>query len=142
VVKIEREEPGVVGIALSATAGIVVGVLGGMLLREFLVDVNTAPVRNAVRRLRRPAEPRDDDPQAIRRAVEAALADDPHTERLGIGVDALGEGIVELTGLAPDATTRQLAGELARTVPGADVVVNRILVEGSDSLARIEPEAG
>jgi len=142
VVQIHQEKTGVTGIALSAAAGIVLGVLGGMLLRELLVDVNTAPVRDAVRRLRRGAEPPDDDPQAIRAAVEEVLAADPNTTRLGVGVEALGEGIVELTGRAPDATTRQLAGDLARSVPGADIVVNRILVDGSDSLARIAPEAG
>jgi osmotically-inducible protein OsmY len=44
-------------------------------------------------------------------------------------VHALGDGIVELTGTAPDVITRQLAGDIARDVPGAVVVVNRILVE-------------
>ena len=50
---------------------------------------------------------------------------------------ALGDGLVELTGTVPSDLDRQLVAEVARSVAGAEVVVNRILVEGTD---RIAPE--
>ena len=34
--------------------------------------------------------------------------------------------------IVPDPLVRELAGEIARDVPGAHVVVNRLLVEGID----------
>ncbi len=144
-VRIEQEEEhrGVTGIALSAALGLGVGVVGGIILRELLTLVSTEPVRSAVRRLRPEAEIGDDhDPLEVQRSVEQALEDDPGTQSLTVRVEALGDGIVELTGSVPDALSRQLAGDVARGVPGADVVVNRVLVEGSDGVsAELDSEA-
>ncbi|UCD25179.1 MAG: BON domain-containing protein, partial [Gemmatimonadota bacterium] len=138
-VRIRREDEdqrGVTGIALSAALGLGIGVLGGMVLRELLSGVSTEPVRNALNRLRQPeADLEPEDVAAVEHAVEDALDEDPEAALLEVKVTALGDGIVELTGTVPDALDRQLAGDIARGVPGADIVVNRILVQGSDSVA-------
>ncbi|UCG88802.1 MAG: BON domain-containing protein [Gemmatimonadota bacterium] len=133
----EEQRQGVTGIALSAALGLGIGVLGGMVLREFFGNVTAAPVKNAMRLLR-PSESSNGfvDPDVLERSVYEALGGDPDTESLDVVVTALGDGIVELTGTVRDAMERQLAGDVARSVIGADVVVNRILVEGSDRMAR------
>jgi len=137
-VRIEQEEErrGVTGIALSAALGLGIGVLGGMIIRELLTGVSTEPMKSAVRRLRHEVDIEDDrDPAVVERSVEQALENDPGTQGLNVRVEALGDGIVELTGTVPDALSRQLARDVARSVPGAEVVVNRVLVEGSDSVS-------
>jgi osmotically-inducible protein OsmY len=72
------------------------------------------------------------DPEHVQRAVQRALRNTSATRRLGVSARVLEGGVVELTGVAPDERTRQAAGEAASAVAGADVVVNRILVEGRD----------
>jgi osmotically-inducible protein OsmY len=145
-VRIEQEEErrGVTGIALSAALGLGLGVLGGIIVRELLTGVSTEPVKSAVRRLRHEVDIEDDqDPAVVERSVEEALENDPGTQGLNVRVEALGDGIVELTGTVPDALSRQLAGDVARGVTGAQVVVNRVLVEGSDGIsAGLDSEAG
>lgn len=114
-----------------------------MVLRELLSGVSTEPVRNALSRLRQPeTEDEPEDPESVQRAVEDALGEDPDAALLEVKAAALGDGIVELTGTVPDALDRQTAGDIARGVPGADIVVNRILVQGSDRVAtELGPEA-
>lgn len=132
----EQEHRGVTGIALSAALGLGIGVLGGIIARELLTGLNTEPVKSAVRRLRPEGDMEEEqDPLAVQQSVEQALVDDPGTQALRVRVEALGDGIVELTGTVPDALSRQLAGDVARGVPGADVVVNRVLVEGSNGVS-------
>ncbi len=72
------------------------------------------------------------DTDALASAVHDALRLDDLTRELIVGVHCPGAGLVELTGIAPDAVTRQAAGDVARGVAGAEIVVNRILVNGSD----------
>ena len=139
-VRVRREDDdqrGVTGIALSAALGLGVGVLGGMVLRELLSDVSTEPVKNAWIRLRQAdtGEAEWQDAEAVEQAVKRALDKDPESAMLEVKATALGDGIVELTGTVPEALDRQLAGDIARGVPGADIVVNRILVQGSDRVA-------
>lgn len=100
---------------------------------ELLGDVNPDRVRRVVRRLRRSeAGHVEHDPRVLERAVVAALGENPQTRDLTITARALGDGVVELTGTAPDPEARLLAGKVSRGAPGADVIVNRILVEGED----------
>jgi len=132
----EEERRGVTGIALSAALGLGIGVVGGMILREFFSGVDAAPVKHAIRLIRHPESGNGFvDPDTLERSVYEALSGDPDTESLDVVATALGDGIVELTGTVRDSTERQLAGDVARSVVGADVVVNRILVQGSDRLA-------
>jgi osmotically-inducible protein OsmY len=136
---VRHKDEGVTGIALSAALGLGVGLVGGMLLRGLLSDVATEPVRDAVRNLRRSGRNAPSNPEEVEHAVSLALRDDPDTRDLAVRVDALGDGIVELTGTAPDPLSRQIAADIARAVPGADIVVNRILVEGSDGAPAVAP---
>lgn len=129
-VHIDGEDRNITGIALSAALGFGLGVVGGMLLREF-VGLDTEPVKKAVRRLSGPhAEPKDD-LGAIEDAVIEAWENDPDLRPLALSVEALGDGIVEITGIASSQMARQLASDVARSVQGADVVLNRIHIEGT-----------
>lgn len=132
----QEERQGVTGIALAAALGLGIGVVGGMILHELFASVTAAPAKLA-RRLSGRSEPEDGfvDPAVLERSVYEALGGDPDTESLDVVVTALGDGILELTGTVRDAKEQQLAGDVARSVVGADIVVNRILVEGSDRLA-------
>lgn len=135
---IDCEDRNITGIALSAALGFGLGVVGGLLLREF-VGVDTEPVKKAVRRLSGPYEEPKDDHSAVENAVIQAWEDDPDLRPLALAVEALGDGIVEITGTASSQMTRQLASDVARSVQGADVVLNRVHIEDTANEAS-EPE--
>ena len=119
--------------ALATAAVLGLGVLAGMVGGELLGDLGSERVKGAVRRLRRSErEAPESDPQDIERAVVAALEEHPKAAELAISVRALGDGVVELSGTVPDTAGRRIAAKVARSVAGAEVVVNRILVEGDD----------
>ncbi len=128
-VRVKQNGDDATGLALVAALGVGIGVIGGILLGEFLGGVNATRVRDAARRLLASGDDVPRDPKLIEETVTTALHENPETSGAQVGVHALGDGIVELTGTAPDAIIRQLAGDIARDVPGAVVVVNRILVE-------------
>jgi osmotically-inducible protein OsmY len=96
-------------------------------------DVDADRVRRVVRGLRGEESAGPDDPARLERDILSALRGNPNTRRLDITVRALGGRLVELTGTVPDETARETARSLAAEVHGADVVVNRILVEGVDT---------
>jgi osmotically-inducible protein OsmY len=107
--------------------------LAGLLISEMFGNVDSERVRRAVSRVRdTSSEPEPIDPHLLEHGVEQALHENPTTGSLPIRARALGDGIVELTGTAPDQQARSLAGDLARGVEGARVVVNRVLVGGTD----------
>lgn len=119
--------------ALATAAGLGLGVLAGIVGGELLGDLGPDRVKSAVRRLRRSErEALEADPQDVERAVVTALEEHPKASDLGIDVRALGDGVVELSGTVPDTAGRRIAAKIARGVAGAEVVVNRILVEGAD----------
>jgi len=130
-IRTRNREDGVIGIALSAALGFASGLVVGMFVGEAAGDVNSERVRGAVRRLRGGRTP-PAEPSIIAQAVRHALRDHHATSHLAITVHAPGPGLIELSGLVSDAIARREAGDVARGVPGADVVVNRILVNGSD----------
>ncbi len=134
-IHIRRERDDRLGLAIAATIGLGAGVFAGMVLGEMLGKVNSERVLGAVGKLR-PRSRRSVDPHVLERTVLDALRATAATRDLELKVHALGDGLVEITGTAPDAAARTAAGVTARTVPGADVVVNRILVEGNDIPAR------
>jgi osmotically-inducible protein OsmY len=149
----EDERRGVTGIALSAAAGLGIGLIGGLILHEFLGGVNTEPMRQAVRRIRTSGSQRSEDVERsldeavaareVERAIYEAIAEDPDTQALQVQAEALGDGLIELTGTVPSDLDRQLVAEVARSVAGAEVVVNRILVEGTDRIvSETESESG
>jgi hypothetical protein len=110
-----------------------VGLVGGSLLG----DVDSDRVRRVVRRFRSDRTISEDDPDHGPEDTESdllsMLESNPATRGLNLEVHALGEGLIEITGIVPDQRTRELAGELARGAVGASVVVNRVLVEGTDT---------
>jgi hypothetical protein len=125
-----RQEPdGFIAIALGTAAGFAVGLLGGVVLGEWLGAVHPERVR---RLLRRGPTPVPADTERMEQAVRHALRTMPATRRLDLSARALDGGVVELTGRAPDERSRRAAGEAAAAVAGADAIVNRILVEGRD----------
>lgn len=133
----KRRAPDWGGIAASIAAGLGAGLMAGLVAAELLGNVHPERVRRVVRRLgdRSPPAPLDD-PAALEAAVHAALREHHATRDLDLRARALGDGLVELTGRAPDPTTHRLAGQAARGVAGARVVVNRVLVEESAPPAR------
>ena len=129
-IHIKSDDQDWLGIAASAVAGIGLGVIAGVVLGEFLGRVDGDRERATVRRLRRPVlKALPEDAEAVRRDVQGALDENPKTRALDVGVRALREGIVELTGVAPAPDAHDLAGTIARGVSGPFVVVNRMLVE-------------
>jgi osmotically-inducible protein OsmY len=110
-------------------AGFGAGLLGGIVLGEWLGAVHPERVR---RILKGPASGEPIDPSQVEREILRALKNASSTRRLALSVRALDGGVVELTGTVPDERTRRVAGDAAAAVAGADVVVNRILVEGRD----------
>lgn len=129
-IHIKNDDRDWLGLAASAAAGLGLGVIAGVVLGEFLGRVDADRVRATVRRLRRPVlKAGPEDTEAVRREVQGALDENPKTRSLSVGVRALGEGVVELSGVAPDPDARDLAGSVARGVSGKFVVVNRMLVE-------------
>lgn len=111
----------------------------GLVVGEFLGTMDADRVRRW--RARRAARGTPH-PDTVAAAVRERLRDNPTTDSLALTVHAVGHGVVELTGTAPDEMAREIAGDLARGVPGADVVVNRVLVEGQDLPARTSRSSG
>jgi BON domain len=132
VVRIERQDDDWLGIAVAAVGGLAAGLAAGVVIGEMLGDMSPGRLKGTLGQLRPGRRGTPEDPGEIRRAVESALDDHPDLDDLSLDVTAHEDGIVELTGVAPDDLIRDLAGEVARDVPGTDVVVNRVLVEGVD----------
>ena len=133
----QRETDGTLGIALVGAVGFGAGLLVGLVGGGLLGDVDSDRVRSVVRRFRSDGETSedglDDEPERTEDDLLAMLESNPATRGLNLEVHALGGGLIEITGVAPDQRTRELAGELARGVVRSAVVVNRVLVEGTDT---------
>jgi hypothetical protein len=125
------ERPGALSLALMGTVGFVLGVLGGMLLSGSVGPLHADRVRGALRRLRSNHD-RPPKPEKLEAAVRDALRDDEATSDLDIEVHMVGPGLIELTGVTSDALVRRAAADIARAVPGVEVVVNRVLLRGTD----------
>ncbi len=130
-----REPSSGLGIALTGAVGFGAGLLFGLVAGGLAGDVGSGRLGRAVRRLR-PSdddESEEEDAERVEHELLDVLKRNPATRHLNLTVLALGGGLVELTGTVPDETTRELAAHLARGVMGGDVIVNRILVEGTDT---------
>lgn len=126
------QDSGATGIALSAAAGFAAGLFLGVLAGEWVGNVHPARLKRLAGRFRRLPPAPALEPRELETAVRAALRDNPATRRLAVSVQSPGPGLIELTGEAPTGVLRRTAGEIARSVDGADVVVNRVLVRGED----------
>lgn len=129
----EHEGGARLGIAVSAALGLGVGVVVGLVAGELMGNVNPDRVRHAMRRVRRRTGEQAENPGAVEREILSILRSNAATRGLPLTVRSMAPGLVELTGTAPDEATREVAGRLARGVPGARTLVNRILVDGRDT---------
>lgn len=68
------------------------------------------------------------DDAAITTALKAKLVADDELKALDINVDTVG-GVVTLTGMAPSATAKDRATEIANTVDGVSTVNNNLTVQ-------------
>ncbi len=123
----------IAGVALSAAAGFTGGLVLGLVAGELLGDLHGERVRRVIRRFRRRGRA---DASNFSRAVAEALRDSPGTGALDVDARVLDRGLVELAGRVPDVAARRVAADVVRSVPGVELVVNRILVEGRDVPAR------
>jgi len=126
----KRRSGHVLGIVVTAAAAFTVGTLAGMVLGGAMGAMHSGRVRDTLGRLRRAAKPHP--PEELQCAVLAALRDDAATSDLDLDVYVAEAGLVELTGVVSDATVRKVAAEIARAVPGVEVVVNRIMLRAGD----------
>jgi hypothetical protein len=140
----DREDHDVLGVVVSAVAGVALGLLAGLATSQFFSEVSPRHVSGAVKRIGRRSSSRDAKPSdTLERAVNGALDENPKTRQLNVRAHALSDGIVELVGTAPDRDARAVAGIVARGALDDAVIVNRILVEGEDVPRRPSaPRAG
>jgi hypothetical protein len=125
------------GVTLAAIAGAGLGLFAGLAASQFFSEVSPRRVSGAFRTIGR-RSPKGEPPslEALERTVNGALGENPKTRHLDVHARALSEGIVELTGTAPDAGARAAAATVARGAVDHAVIVNRILVAGSDVARR------
>jgi len=128
----ETRGGGIITIVLTAIGAFAVGAAAGMALGGSVGAVHGRRVRDTFGRLSR-GTPRVR-PEDLAQAVLAALRDDEATSDLDIHVHVAEPGLVELTGVVSDATVRRVAADVARAVPGVEVVVNRIMLRGQPPL--------
>jgi osmotically-inducible protein OsmY len=124
----EARTGSVLGIVLTAVGAFAIGAAAGMALGGAIGAVNRGRVRDTFGRLGRTTRPTADD---LAQAVRAALREDEATSDLDLDVQVTEPGLVELTGVVSGATVRRVAGDVARAVPGIEVVVNRIMLRGT-----------
>lgn len=124
----------VLGIVLTAVAAFAVGAVAGMALGGAVGAVHGGRVRETIGRIGRGARKPAPSAAELEQAVLAALRDDEATSDLDLGVQVVEPGLVELTGVASDATLRRVAADIVRAVPGVDVVVNRVMLRGTPHL--------
>ena len=124
----ESRRGNVLGIVLTAIGAFAIGATAGMALGGAMGAVNRGRVRDTFNRIGRGAGRAPDD---LGPMVLAALREDEATSDLDLHVHVAEPGLVELTGVVSDATVRRVAGDVARSVPGVEVVVNRIMLRGT-----------
>ena len=115
-----------VGAAVGAAAGFVVGEFFGPMARQHVRRLGT-PLPPRAGGAEAPLKPRE-----LVRVVRAALDADPELKALELEPLPVGRGIIELHGWVPSRALRTRAVRLARAVPGLDTLVNCLLVEGED----------
>jgi hypothetical protein len=121
---------GALALTLTAVTGFALGFVAGAVLGGSVGEVHPDRVKRVLGRLSGSA--RQPSPAELERDVRNALRADEATRDLDLEVGSPGEGLIELTGVVSDALSRRAAGDVARAVLGVDVVVNRIVLQGSD----------
>jgi len=119
------------GITFAAIGAFALGAVAGMVLGGAVGAVHGRRMRETIGRLGRSPSPVA--PDALEQRVHDALREDEATSDLDLHIQVSEGGLVELTGVVPDATLRRIAGDIARSVPGVEVVVNRIMTRGGET---------
>jgi hypothetical protein len=106
-------------------------------------------VMRTVRRFRGRADDRSTPTifDTLEDAAVEALRGDPRTGVCAIDVAAVGPGVIELSGVVPDASVARHAAQLLQSVPGVRTVISRLeegtteerLARNRERLARGEP---
>lgn len=121
-------------VVLATMAGLSLGVVAGLVIGEWLGDVNQERVRRGLERLRRnpSTAPPIENPTLLEQVVTQALRTAPDVYSTSVTVEPIGPGTVELIGWTDDERQREHMATVAREVPGVTAVVNRVLVHGVD----------
>jgi osmotically-inducible protein OsmY len=133
----DQRSESVIGTIVMAVAAFTLGTAAGMVLGSAVGAVHGRRVRDTLGRIRRR---RTKAPADLEQAVRDALREDEATSDLDIEVQMAEVGLVELTGVVSDAVVRRVAADVARAVPGVEVVVNRILLRDAGASARAKPD--
>jgi hypothetical protein len=120
---------------LWGSLGAFTGLVAGIVLSQWVGDVNRPRIRRAASRLQQPAPAGALTAAARARSAAAAFLAHPALRDLGLEVVALSRSAVELRGWVASRATRALAARVAGSVAGVDTVINNILVRGEDDLA-------
>ncbi len=120
---------------LWGSLGAFTGLVAGIVLSQWVGDVNRPRIRRAATRLQQPMPVATLTAAARARSAGAALLAHPALRDLGLDVVAVSRSAVELRGWVASRATRTLAARVARGVTGVDTVINNILVRGEDDLA-------
>lgn len=119
---------------LLGSLGVFTGLVAGIVLSEWVGDVNRPRIRRVASRLQQPAPVTSLTSAARARSAGAALQAHPALRDLGLQAVAVSQEAVELRGWVASRATRALAARVARGVPGVETVINNILVRGEDDL--------
>ncbi|HEU4587169.1 MAG TPA: BON domain-containing protein [Gemmatimonadales bacterium] len=124
-------------IASWSAAGLLTGLAAGWALSEWAGGVNRPRLQRMATRIReRERVPRPALTAAAgARAVTAALRADAKLAEHALRASPVGPGAIELHGWVPNRATRAHAERVARSVPGIESVINRLLVRGEDDRA-------
>ncbi len=120
---------------LTGAIGAGIGLVVGFIASELIGEVDSVRVKRAMGRFTL-ADSDSPDSDELEREITNLLEANPTTRDMDIVVRALGNGVAEISGTAPNRSSRDLAGKLARSATGASTVVNRILVHGVDVPAK------
>jgi uncharacterized membrane protein len=120
---------------LWGSLGIFTGLVAGIVVSEWIGDVNRPRIRRVAARLQQPAPVSSLTAAARARSAGAALQAHAALRDLGLQAVAVSQSTVELRGWVASRSTRALAARVARGVPGVEMIINNILVRGEDDLA-------
>lgn len=120
---------------VAAAAGAMLGMALGYVAGGAVGRVNARRIRGAVERFRGrrgDAVWTTESAERLEARVLDALSQDVVLARRPIRVLVLGMGLVELTGTVLHTTEIGLASDIVESVPGADTVLNHLVVEAPD----------
>jgi hypothetical protein len=123
------------------TLGATAGLAAGLILAEWLGDVDRHRVKRALKRVTAPPQAKPMGAEAAERAAERVLRAAPAFGILPLTVQGVRRGVVGLTGWVNSRVERIQAVAAVREIPGIIHVLDRILVRGEDDGELLAAEA-